>query len=1004
MHGGRIEKFIGDAVMAVWGASLAREDDAERAIRTGLRIVTGVARLGRQLQIAELQVRVGVLTGEAAVDMAPVAEGMVIGDAVNTASRIQSLAAPGTVLVDDTTRRICVETIAFRDAGAHAVKGKSEPVRTWEVLGLQPAPVPFGAAAPDLLEPPFVGREDELGVGEQALAVLSAARSRLQLVTVVGDAGLGKSRLTRELERRSQQLERPPRWHRGRAVSFGEGTGLHALAEVIAAAAGIGLGDPPERQRDGLEQLLTAQLPDPEERVRVRPALARLFDLADDGVRLDRGELFSAWRLLLTRMAESVPLVIALDELQVAEQDLLDFISHLREWASDVPILVLGQSRPDERVQTLAASGHTIELRPLSSVQIEQLIAAAVKDPPPELQQTIVADGGGVPLYAVESLRALADQGVLVAEHGRYVVRGELRRAEVPATVRALVAARLDLLDADARRLLVAAAVLGERFSAELAADLAQLTHVSAQVTLAQLTSRLLVARFPDGRHEFVQGVVRRVALANLSRRDRKRLHLAAAELELASPEHEPAVVAGHLLEALDADRDASDRSDLQARAAAALERAAERASGIGSIEETLRTLDRAIELLVDPGHRLDLLERSAMIAARAGLTDEAATRFEAVRRAYADSGRERAALRAAAHRLRAQRYRRAPDELLTELGEIVAALDGIDDAAAALATAILAFTLYQAGEHAAALDTARRAAAIAERAGANGELLHALGTEAIALGELGQLPEALAVYDRVIALAPSHDPARLAELVGNRAMALASLGRFAEAADAARETIVLAEQRGMRFLDRWAHLLLARALCMLGDWDAASTAVETVGRDVAPFVLGMVFGPLVVIALGRGERDRVEELLSDYQSRRVGPVPDDFRGLWTAATAFVDGDPALLARVLPEAPPGAFAEWSGWVVSVVDLLVAGGSPGATVLRCAHAALTRDDEPTKALAPVAAQARRLEAWLAWGDGDRDAAVTAWRAARELAESCGMARAAATIDDELTAAR
>jgi class 3 adenylate cyclase/tetratricopeptide (TPR) repeat protein len=998
LHDGRIEKFIGDAVMAVWGAPLAREDDAERAIRTGLQLVEGVSQLGERLGITTLAARVGVVTGEAAVNLASVAEGMVIGDAVNTAARIQALAEPGTVLVDETTRRICAEAISFRDAGAHHVKGKNEPVQTWQVLALQTGRAEMSGAGSVRVETPFVGRDSELTTAVQAMTALEDGDCGLQLATILGDTGLGKSRLVRELERRAHGHGVPVRWCSGRALSFGEGNGFHALAEVFAGAAGFSVSDPPERRRDGVEALLAATLADAGERQRVRPAMARLFDLDDDGAGMERGELFSAWRLLVTRLARTAPLVIALDELQFASQDLLDFLAHLQEWAGEEAILVLAQSRPDTRVRALAARGQTIDLRPLSAEQIGELVAAAVRNPPPDLVQAIVADGGGVPLYAVESLRSLADQGVLISEGSRYVVRGELNAAQIPPTIRALVAARLDLLAPAARRLVSAAAVLGDRFVPEDAARLAQLDAGDAQSAMSDLRARAILETTPGGDVAFVQGVVRRVALANLSRRERKRLYLAAAELPGTDHHHEPAMTAGYLLEALAAGPADPDVDELRGRVTTVLIRAAERAVSVGSIEEALALLDRAREYTGDPDESLTLLAQSATVAWRGGLGPESAQRWATVRDAHVAAGRSREALRAALNHLRGNRYAGPPADLLPGLREIDAALAGVEDATAAQAATTLAFTLYQCGDPSGALANAQRAAAIAEVADATGDLVQALGTEAIALGELGRLTEALSVYDRAIELATIHDARRLTELVGNRAMTLGSVARFAESAAGARETIVLAERHGMRFTERWARLVLARALCALGDWDAAEAEVEAVGDDVQSFQLGMLYAPRTMITLARGDLAAAAALVAAFDVRRAGATvhEPDFYCLRAAVLAAHRNHPVGVVRTLAQATPADFAEWSSWVPTVVDLLVGGGRPDANGLRAAHRALTATDEPTKALAPVAAQARRLEAWLALDRSELDAAREAWGQALSLAQSCGMAGAATVI--------
>ena len=223
-YGGTIEKFIGDAVMAVWGAPVAREDDAQRAVRAALELVAAVEGLSDRLSIPELSVRIGVRTGEASVDVGRVQEGMVVGDAVNTAARIQSLADPGTVLVGEVTRLACEGSIAFEARGAHAVKGKSDPVLTWRALGVRTGPPGRGRGG--AIEPPLVGRERELRILNEALDTVIAAQGGVQLVTVVGEAGVGKSRLIWEFERCANDIDARVAWHRASAFSFGGGAAL----------------------------------------------------------------------------------------------------------------------------------------------------------------------------------------------------------------------------------------------------------------------------------------------------------------------------------------------------------------------------------------------------------------------------------------------------------------------------------------------------------------------------------------------------------------------------------------------------------------------------------------------------------------------------------------------------------------------------------------------------------------------------------------------------------
>jgi len=224
-HGGTVEKFIGDAVMAVWGAPVAREDDAERAVRAALEIIDAMTALG-----PGIEARAGVLTGETAVTLGAVGQGMVAGDLVNTASRLQSVAAPGTVLVGETTMRAASAAIAFEPVEAQELKGKSSPVPAWRALRV--VAQRGGQGRGDALEPPFVGRDDELRLLKDALHATGRER-RVRLVSISGPAGIGKSRLAWELEKYIDGVVEDIYWHRGRSPSYGEGIAFWALGEMV---------------------------------------------------------------------------------------------------------------------------------------------------------------------------------------------------------------------------------------------------------------------------------------------------------------------------------------------------------------------------------------------------------------------------------------------------------------------------------------------------------------------------------------------------------------------------------------------------------------------------------------------------------------------------------------------------------------------------------------------------------------------------------------------------
>src|SRR3984885_672935 len=881
-YGGEIEKFIGDAVMALWGAPIAREDDAERAVRAGLEIVQAVAVLAGALSLPELRVRVGVLTGEAAVEVGSAEEGMVTGDAVNTAARIQSIADPETVLVDDVTRVACERAVEFEDAGLHTVKGRTVAVRVWRALGIRED---AGAVRSGTIEPPLVGRDAQLEAVAGVARRVSEGPAALHIVGVIGDAGLGKSRLSWELERRIVQ-DLAFGWHRGRSVAFGEGSGLSALAEIMRAALGIRRADSPEgreaRVQEGLAQRFAH---DHGERVRVGAALRRLLGLDSGRELIEQGALFSAWRVFLERLADERPLVLVFEEVQLADQALLNFIAHLGE---------------------LSEAAERIELEPLSEAQMDELVVGTVDGAPEVLLAAIRADGDGVPLYAVETLRALADQGILAIEGPKYVVRGAVGALSVPPTIRKLVSSRLDRIEPDERRVLFAGAVLGDTFAAAGAAAGAGTDEHVARQLLDGLVAKALLEPDKDG-YAFTQGVVRRVSLARLSRRELKRSHMAAVEHLSRLEETEAelgSVLAGHPLAAVEADPRADDVESIKRRTVATLTAAAERAAAVGALNEALSLFDRAVALTDDERERAAIFEAAGFVGYRAGDIDAARA---------ADGQRVRA------KELRAAGYVHAASDVLPAARELYDEVRDQPDAVAALAGNVLAYTLYQSGQSVQALGIASETASIAEECGDHGELAFALGVQGSALQQLERQGEAIAVKRRVVAVAEAHDARRVAPASSNLSVALTSVGRFTEAVDHASQAVLGAERAGERFFERYARLALGRALCSLGDWDRAVAEIESVKDAVPPFYVAMAIAPLVVIALGRGQERRVAELVAEYDGRvsagDTSVFESDFRIVRAAALARLSPDETPeIARLIPQAVASDYAEWTGGV------------------------------------------------------------------------------------------
>lgn len=625
-YGGVVEKFIGDAVMAVWGVPVAHEDDAERAVRAGLDLVATVAAMGQEVGAPGLAMRVGVVTGEVAVTVGATAEGMVAGDAVNTAARVQAAAEPGRVWVEERTRSLAAAAITFEDTGEHELKGKAEPVRLWQA-GVVVADVGGGQRV-DGLEAPLTGRDSDLRLVRDLFhATQDSLRPRL--VVVDGEAGVGKTRLAWEFEKYVDGLAIRTRWHRGRCLSYGDGVAFWALAEAIRARLGLVEADTGEVVTEHLDAGLVEYVAAAGEREWLRPRLAVLLGVGA-GPSFAREDLFAAWTAFLEHLSDGdLTVVLVIDDAQHADDGLLDFLDHLLGTARS-PIFVLALARPDLLVRRPDLGGRrttVVRLEPLGDEAMADLVDGLVVGLPDASRSALVARAEGIPLFAVETVRALIDRDLVIPREGRYVpAEGadlDLDAVGAPASLQALVAARLDALTGEEKRVVTDASVLGVSFTREglvaLGSDPETVDAVLGSLTRKEILS-LLTDRFTAerGQYRFVQSVVRQVAYGTQSKRDRKSRHVAAADYLADEPD--PAddlavLIAQHLLDAADAaPAGDTDVPELTARAGAYLERGAVRARAVGAPGEALRLLELALTHTEDPGD----LARLHLAAARA--------------------------------------------------------------------------------------------------------------------------------------------------------------------------------------------------------------------------------------------------------------------------------------------------------------------------------------------------------------------------------------------------
>jgi class 3 adenylate cyclase/tetratricopeptide (TPR) repeat protein len=591
--GGTVEKFIGDAVMALFGAPVAHEDDPERAVRAALAIRDWAR------EEDAVQVRIAVNTGEALVNLGArpeAGEGMAAGDVVNTTARLQSAAPVNGVIVGETTYRATQAVIDYQDADAVDAKGKAEPLRVWEAV--EPRSRVETEAVSTL--GPLIGREDEL---DQLVGALTRARREHspQLVTLVGVPGIGKSRVVTEL---FAVVDADPEiifWRHGRSLPYGEGVTFWAVAEMVKAQAGILETDTAEEAGAKLRSTLD-ELVDESERDRLEVNLRPLIGLAGEAeVGGDRRtESFSAWRRFFEALADRRPLVLIFEDLHWADDDLLDFVDELADWVEGVPMLVLCTARPelfDRRPGWAGGKRNavTVSLAPLGEDETARLIAQLLNRSvlPAETQAALLARAGGNPLYAEQFVHMYAERG---------------EETDLPETVQGIIAARLDSLDLVEKSLLQNAAVLGKVFWAGALVAISSVSVAELEERLRPLVRREFITRgrrssvAGETEYEFGHVLVRDVAYGQIPRTERVTKHRRAAEwIESLSPdrsEDRAEMLAHHYLAALEFARAAGlDLTDVEGPARAALCEAADRAVSLGSYGQSIRLYDAALGL-----------------------------------------------------------------------------------------------------------------------------------------------------------------------------------------------------------------------------------------------------------------------------------------------------------------------------------------------------------------------------------------------------------------------
>jgi class 3 adenylate cyclase/tetratricopeptide (TPR) repeat protein len=844
--GGTVEKFIGDAVMALFGAPVTREDDPERAVRAALAIRDWVAEEG------ELQVRIAINTGEALVNLGArpeLGEGMAAGDVINTASRLQSAAPVNGILVGETTHRTTSARIEYREHEAVEAKGKEAPIPVWEAVE---ARARFGVDLAPETQTPLIGREREV---EQLVDSLERVRRERtsELVTLIGVPGIGKSRLLGELFDHVEHSDELAYWRQGRSLPYGEGVSFWALAEMVKAQAGILETDTDQDAEAKLERAVAEFVDEDGSWV-----LAHLRPLVGVGAAApaSQEEAFAAWRRFFEALADQHPLLLVFEDLQWADDGLLDFIEELADWVRDVPMLILCSGRVEllERRPTWGGGKPNvanISLRPLSEQETARLIAALIGKPvlDAETQSALLERADGNPLYAEQFVRMLAE-------------RDDAQALSLPDSVQGIIAARLDSLAPEEKALLQDAAVVGKVFWLGAVGATEQQLHVLRQKEFVQRARRSSV----EGEIEygFKHVLVRDVAYGQIPRADRAQKHLRAAEWIEALGRHEDhaEMLAHHYVNALELARATKqDVESVAERARVALREAGDRAFALSALPQAERYYAAALELRRDP----DVLLRYGRV--RYSQDGGGADELEEARAALTAAGDPESAAEASLMLADIAWFRGSHDGMLAQLEKAKALVGGRPPSRAQVAVLANVARYDMLGARLpSAVENGEQAIALAEQLGLDDLRAHSLNSIGMAKGAMGDAAGAAALEQSAELATRINAVADVLRASNNLAAFHYLHGDFPRCEAIASETIEQAHRYGQhriaRFLESGPRV---GNLFALGRWDEAleladeiTTAVE---EGSGSYGAGTSYAVRAAIRLAR---DQAEAAVAD--------------------------------------------------------------------------------------------------------------------------------------------
>jgi class 3 adenylate cyclase len=606
-HGGTVEKYIGDAVMAVFGTPVVHEDDALRAVRAATEVREVLTSLNEELRNSlnvDLSVRTGINTGEVAAGDTSTGQRLITGDAVNLASRLETAATAGEILIGDDTYRLVQNAVLVEPVDDLDLKGKAQPVKAWRVVGvLRGAP-----SVARRFDSPLVGRERELALLQQTLERV-AGDGASHLLTILGPAGAGKSRLARELV---DNIGEQATTLIGRCLPYGEGITFWPVMEIVKRAAAVGPTLAPEESR---QRIAAVVAPDPDAE-KVAERLSSLLGLGSNGAGTD--EIFWSVRKLLEALAREHPVVVVFDDVHWGEQTFLDLIEHVADWARDAPIFLICLARPELLEERPMWSGGKLNassllLEPLDpdacGTLIENLLDQTEVDD--LVKERIAQAAEGNPLFVEEMLAMLVDEGALQREDARWVSTRDLSTVAIPPTIQALLDARISRLGRDERDVLERAAVAGRVFSRGAIRALSPATERSTvEPRLSGLVQKQLIRPHrtefgAEHTYRFRHNLIRDAVYQHMSKASRADLHEEFAEWlerpgEIQTAEREE-ILGYHLEQAFRYRQELGATDEALATVAGEhLARAGQRAIRRGDLPAAVSLLTRAAALLPD--------------------------------------------------------------------------------------------------------------------------------------------------------------------------------------------------------------------------------------------------------------------------------------------------------------------------------------------------------------------------------------------------------------------